>query len=363
MASQKKENLFLPNFCEVYTIFIGVIVTELFAFVLVLVPLSKMGYDWNYIKQKFIMDLAMISLFLQWVTLVSMALFCYLRRWLAQLKSDIIIGFISYLIILIVVILMTELTWQLEKYTSLTSVSWLSVPHQLFFWRNIAICTIISMIVLRYFYIQHHWRSKTEALAFTHFQALTARIRPHFLFNSMNTIASLIRFQPDKAEQAVVDLADLFRASLTSTKTFATFKEEVALCQQYLRIETLRFGERLQTVWAIDDIPEDALLPPLCLQPLVENAIYHGIQLLAEGGTMQIIGQFQEQQIQLIFENPLADRVSKHPGHHIAQQNIHQRLQFFYGPMAKLKVQRNADSYRVTLYFPYITHYDEYSYR
>jgi two-component system, LytTR family, sensor histidine kinase AlgZ len=362
-ATQKNDNCFLPNFCEVYIVFLGVVVTELLAFVFALIPLGFSDYDWNYLKNEFITDLAMISLFMQWVTLVSMALLCQLRHLISQLNNEVIIGLISYLCILIVTGLVSEFAWQMNNQTISMTSSWYNKHHQLFLWRNIAISAIISAITLRYFYIQYHWKKKTEALASAHAQALTARIRPHFLFNSMNTIASLIRFQPDKAEQAVVDFADLFRASLTSTKSYATFKEELNLCQQYLRIEVLRLGERLQTVWAIDEIPEDALLPPLCLQPLLENTIYHGIQPLSEGGTVKIIGQFDDQLIQIMIENPLAKIPSKSQGHQIAQQNIHQRLQLFYGRLAKLCIQRNVDTYCVTLYFPYVTRYDENSYR
>ena len=362
-ATQKNDKCFLPNCCEVYIVFLGVILTELLAFVFALIPLGNSGYDWNYLNNGFIADLAMISLFMQWITLVSMALLCQFRRWLSQLNSDAIAGLISYLIILIITGLISEFAWQMNNPTISVTSSWYNKYHQLFLWRNIGISAIISAITLRYFYMQYHWQKKTEALASARIQALTARIRPHFLFNSMNTIASLIRFQPNKAEQAVVDFADLFRASLTSTKSYATFKEELDLCQQYLRIEALRLGERLQTVWTIEQIPEDALLPPLSLQPLLENTIYHGIQPLSEGGTVNIIGQFDGKLIQIMIENPLAKIPSKSQGHQIAQQNIHQRLQLFYGHLAKLNVQRNADTYRITLYFPYVTRYDENSYR
>jgi len=240
MKTSTDDNLFLPDFCNVYTVFVGIVVTELLAFVLLLAPLSKSGYDWNYAKKDFINDLAMLSLFMQWVTLVSMGLLCLLRRWLCLLNSDIVAGILSYLLILMTTGVVSEFAWQLNEYMlSIAPAS--AAHHQLF---------------------------------------LQARIRPHFLFNCMNTIASLIRFQPDKAEQVVLDFADLFRASLVDAKASVTFQEELALCRQYLCIEALRIGERLQVVWQLDNIPDDARLPPLCLQPLLENAIYHGIQPL-----------------------------------------------------------------------------------
>ncbi|MDM8562652.1 histidine kinase, partial [Candidatus Marithioploca araucensis] len=167
-------------------------------------------------------------------------------------------------------------------------------------------------------------------------------------------IACLIHFKPDKAEQAVLDFADLFRASLAEIKTGVTFQEELALCRQYLNIETLRLGERLQLVWGIDKIPEDALLPQLSLQPLLENAIYHGIQPLPDGGTISITGEFDGKEIKLNVKNPLNENDSRHQGHQMAQENVKQRLRIFYGRRAKLSLQKDANFYQVNIVFPYI---------
>jgi len=342
------DNLFLPNSCDVYTVFLGILVTELLAFVFVLVPLT----DWDYTK--IVTDLAMVSLFMQWVTLGSMGLLCLIRRWLSDNNNR--AAFISYLLILMMTWLISEIAWRLNLSSS-------NHHYLLFLGRNLGISAIISAIALRYFYVQFHWKKETDANANSRAQALQARIRPHFLFNSMNTIASLIRFQPEKAEYVVEEFAELFRASLTDTKTFVTFKKELTLCQQYLDIEALRLGERLQLVWKVDNIPEDALIPLLSLQPLLENAIYHGIQPLEEGGTVTISGLFDGKQIQLIVENPLGASLSPHQGNRIAQKNIQQRLLVFYGTQAKLSVQRETDTYRVIMSFPYKNEYDENSYR
>ncbi|MDM8558834.1 histidine kinase [Candidatus Parabeggiatoa sp. HSG14] len=362
-SSDKCNDVFLPDFCHVYTVFLGIIVTELLAFVFMLVPLSKAGYDWDYVTKELIIDLAMLSLFIQWITLVSMGLLCLVRYQLCRLGNDIVAGIISYLLILFVTLGVSEFAWQLDEYVLSAKPTLNTAHHLLFLLRNLGISAIISAIALRYFYIQYQWKKQMEANAYAQAQALQARIRPHFLFNSMNTIASLIRFQPEKAEQAVEDFADLFRASLNDAKTYITFSEELALCQQYLRIEALRLGERLQIVWEVDNIPKNAILPLLCLQPLLENAIYHGIQPLSEGGTITITGLFDGKHIKLNIKNPLDDIQSKHQGHHMAQQNIHQRLYFFYGLQAKLIVQKNANMYTVTINFPYKNQSDENYYR
>jgi two-component system sensor histidine kinase AlgZ len=352
-SSETEDNLFLPNSCDVYTVFLGILVTELLAFVFVLAPLSETGYDWDYVAKNLVTDLAMVSLFMQWVTLGCMGLLCLIRRWLSH--NDIIASFITYLLILMMTWLVSEIAWRVNLCSS--------NHYLLFIGRNLGISTIISAIALRYFYVQSQWKKETKANADNQAQALQSRIRPHFLFNSMNTIASLIRFQPEKAELVVEEFAELFRASLTNTKTFVTFKKELALCRQYLDIEALRLGERLQLVWKVDKVPEDALLPLLSLQPLLENAIYHGIQPLEEGGTISITGLFDGKQIQLEVENPLAATLSPHKGNRIAQKNLQQRLLVFYGTQAKLIVQRETDTYRVIMSFPYKNQYDENNYR
>jgi two-component system sensor histidine kinase AlgZ len=399
-------------------VFLTVVLTQLLAFVIVLVPLSQENYGFNYIRTQLFTDLAFISLFMQWVMLISMTVLCFLRRWLGQL-SHILSGLLSYLLILWITGFVSECAWWVHEsiafdktlfitthypfvlkslaisasisglcisylyYRNLCRTSTLILlyvvfliasallaelasfflssiqlreqanQHQLFMLRNLSISAIISAIVLRYFYIQHCWEEQFEANVTAQLQALQSRIRPHFLFNSMNTIASLIRFQPDKAEQAIEDFAELFRASLSNAKQGVTFQQELELCEQYLRIESLRLGNRLKIRWNVSNIPMDALVPSLCLQPLLENAIYHGIQPLPEGGTIHITGLFDGKQVKIDIENPFDGIPSKHHGNQIAQHNIHQRLQTFYTMQAYLKAQIHDKNYQVTLRFPY----------
>ncbi|MDM8567372.1 histidine kinase [Candidatus Halobeggiatoa sp. HSG11] len=341
----------MPNFYDVYTVFLVVLVTELLAFIFVLTPLGKIGYEWNYIKNNLLTDLAMTSLFMQWISLLSMVALCGVQR---LLHNNISIGIVSYFTILLITYLVSEFMWWINaSFQGTESTS----QYLLFLSRNLIISAIISAIVLRYFYIQYQWKNKTKALATARVQSLQARIRPHFLFNSMNTIAGLIRFQPDKAERVVEDFADLFRASLTDSE-YTTLQKELILCQQYLSIEKLRFEKRLQVIWDIDKIPQDACLPPLSLQPLLENAVYHGIQPLAKGGTINITGILQHQYITITITNPIPFTPHQY-GNHIAQQNIRQRLQFFYNSPAKLITSQYENTYQVSMYFPYITNVDQ----
>ena len=239
--------------------------------------------------------------------------------------------------------------------------SWLIAPYldpdlpaisiYSFIARNLAIAGIVTLIALRYFYIQHQWQQNIKAETEARLQALQARIHPHFLFNTLNTIASLIRSQPDPAEQAVLDLADLLRSALTD-RVSASLAEEIELTRRYLAIERLRIGERLQVDWRLDDdLPLDTPLPPLLLQPLVENAIRHGIQRLPAGGILAIHIKRQARALHVTITNPRPPEPAK-PGHGTAQANIRQRLQLAYALPDLLCISETPAHYQARITIP-----------
>ena len=152
--------------------------------------------------------------------------------------------------------------------------------------RAAALAGVVTAIVLYYFNLQQ--RAYSPAIAEARLQALQARIRPHFLFNSINAVLSLIRSQPKRAETALEDMADLFRVLMAENRELVPISQEIALCKQYLNIESLRLEDRLKMTWQIDDMPPEALIPPLILQPLLENAVYHGVEPMPEGGEIII---------------------------------------------------------------------------
>ena len=210
--------------------------------------------------------------------------------------------------------------------------------------------------MLRYFYVQHHWQLRVASEARARLQALQARIRPHFLFNCMNTIASLTRSDPARAEQAIEDLADLFRATLSEERVLVPLAEELALVRRYLDIEALRLQSRLVVVWELAPPPEGALIPQLSLQPLVENAIYHGIEPAPAGGTIRIGGGIHGDHMQIAISNPLAAGGSTHAaGNRLAQDNVRQRLQAHFGDAGRLDISAGDGEYRVTLTLPLAT--------
>jgi two-component system sensor histidine kinase AlgZ len=220
--------------------------------------------------------------------------------------------------------------------------------------RNLLITLVVGLAVMRYFYVTHQWRSNVEAVAESRFNALQARIRPHFLFNSMNTIAALIRRNPDAAERAVEDLADLFRASLGNPDEPVSLQQELEVARVYQRMEQQRLGERLDVEWQMADVPLQTSVPALTIQPLLENAIYHGIEPLADGGLIRVFGSEHEGTITITVINPLAPIAQRrnNKGHQIALDNIRQRLELAYGGRARLEVEEQVDEFRVLISFP-----------
>jgi two-component system sensor histidine kinase AlgZ len=207
-------------------------------------------------------------------------------------------------------------------------------------------------VLLRYLYVQQQWRLHVHAQARARVQALQARIRPHFLFNSMNTISSLIRGRPRDAEQAVEDLSELFRASLKAEE-FIPLRDELGITRNYLDIEHLRIGDRLRVSWSVDEqVDLDIPVPCLSLQPLVENAVYHGIEPRIEGGEISISVGKRGEQLFIQVRNPLPDKAHLRRGHHMAQDNIRQRLELSYGQRAGLVVKELEQAYEVVLSLP-----------
>ena len=325
-------------------VFFIVLIAELFAFFLALAPIDMPARERWY-------QLGLISLFVQWCALSSSSILCLVRPYLARF-SNIKAGIISYIIILIVIAIISELTHYFI-YTK-TMVIYPSGWHMQFLLRNLAIGAILTGPVLRYFYVQNQWRRNVRAETEARVQALQSRIRPHFLFNSMNTIAALTRSNPEKAEMAVENLADLFRVSLSDARKQVTLEEELELCHRYLEIEQLRLGDRLNITWDLD-VPNNAQLPALLLQPLLENAIYHGIESQTEGGCIEIKGHLNNKQIEFILSNSLPGNnlPQRGKGNQLAQENVRERLSALYGNKGSLNVTQTKDQYQVTIQFPY----------
>ncbi len=334
---------YLPDFCNVRTVLYVVILGELLAFMLTLRPFDSQPGDWT--------DLSLISLFIQWVALTCAWLLCISRRRLQTLAVKHITLWAA-VIIVGVTLLFTEIAIWLPWHIGLSSN-----PPDGWHWsitlRNLAVAIMVTLASLRYFYLQYQWHQQIRAETRARLDALQARIRPHFLFNSMNTIASLIRSQPEEAEAAVEDLADLFRHNLTDLATLVPLEQELDITRRYIHMEQLRLGDRLTVDWRLARLPADIQVPVLTLQPLVENAIYHGIEPLAQGGTISIQIQVQNGILSMTVDNPIAaTTVVGHHGNGMALDNIRLRLQALYGTKSKVELAPHAGSFQVTLSFP-----------
>ncbi|MDX1698243.1 MAG: sensor histidine kinase [Thiohalobacterales bacterium] len=340
---EQVEQFFLPSFCDVRLVFAVVVITELLAFVLALVSPGILDNPWE--------NLGLLSMFMQWIALTSAAVLCVARRYLARLGNT-AAGILSYLLVLLVTAAVSEMAfWLMVSSQAFTAIN--SGQHLQFLLRSLIISTVIAAVVLRYLFVQHQWRVQLQAETRSRIQALQARIRPHFLFNSMNTIAALTRSRPETAEEAIQDLADLFRASLNNTHERTTLAEELTLARRYLNIEALRLGDRLQVEWDMDNVPPDTRVPPLILQPLLENTIYHGIEPLPGGGLIRVAGTMEQGMVDITITNPVpAQGGGSHEGNRIALDNIRQRLGLAFGPRAGLETEGTGNEYRVNIHFP-----------
>lgn len=333
---------FLPDLCSARSVLVIVVVAELLAIVL---SLAAYYYEGVNIER-----LALSSLFVQWVALTSAAMLCALRDRLNRQS----LAMASSLVVLLVVV--DTFVFSL---VSRQIIHWVTGTSGLIpLWGrevviNAVIAAIITGTVMRYLFVNEQLREKGEAELQARIQALQSRIRPHFLFNSMNIIASLISVDPDTAEQVVEDLSRLFRASLKEAGHDVALSEEVSLCRRYARIEQLRMGERLQVGWDIDAGVRHAKIPLLTLQPLLENAIYHGIQPLAEGGLVTVSAVLVDGRVQVSVRNPLPQAKSTHVGNKMALENIRHRLQALYGEQASVDAGPVDDQYQVLISYPF----------
>ena len=219
--------------------------------------------------------------------------------------------------------------------------------------RYALLSVMVCGILLLYFRLRT--RILSRALEDARLQVLRARIRPHFLFNTINAVLGIVRTRPKQAETALEDMADLFRMAMSDEQDLVPVGQEIQLSKQYVALEQLRMGERLRVDWQIKDVPDDALIPPLLLQPLLENAVYHGIEPLPQGGCINIVLRRSGDELQLKVENPCPLRAeAPHHGNRVALRNIRERLALLFDVEARYQFENGKDFYRVEIALPYI---------
>jgi two-component system sensor histidine kinase AlgZ len=219
--------------------------------------------------------------------------------------------------------------------------------------RMLVLAAVAAAALLGYFRL--FAKAYSPALIEARLQALQARIRPHFLFNSLNTVLSLIRRDPKRAERALENLADLFRTLMSEPRQFVRLAEEIALLERYAELEQLRLGERLQIIWELDAAPVDALLPPLVLQPLLENAVHHGVEPGTGPGQVLVRIERRGDRVIARIENPYIEEQQKRVGNRMALENIRERLLLFFDAEARIRTTTDKARYRIEIEMPYRT--------
>jgi two-component system sensor histidine kinase AlgZ len=346
-AREAPDDFYLPDLCTPARVLGTVLTTVLAA---VLVSTARLG-----LAPTFWGDLARNSMLLLWIALPSTALLCALRARLARLGvtrgSTAALG-----LVLAVTLLVSEIAWWAAALALRRTGADLAlgVAHGAFLICNLTLAFFIGGVLLRYFFVSDQRRRHLEGSARARVDALQARIRPHFLYNSMNTIASLTRSDPVAAEHAVLDLADLFRASLAEARNVVRLADELEVAGTYQRIEQLRLGSRLTVDWSIEPAALEAPVPGMFLQPLLENAIYHGIERLPHGGTVSVGARLVGPVIEIVVDNPLPTDAATpdRAGNRVALANLRERLLLLYGGAGRFETAVEAGRFVVRLAFP-----------
>lgn len=337
----------LPDFCTLGALFPLILLAQLVALIVVLAPAASNQHH------SLLLDLGPACLFTFWVALLCAAGLCLLKMPLRRL-GPVRGGALALLLVLLISLGCAAAAVQLAPVLGLKAAN----PIE-FQWRVASLSVLVAAAALRYGYIHEQWKHQVQANARAELDALQARIRPHFLFNTLNTIASLIGSAPQRAEEAVLDLSDLLRAALRAGSTLIPLRDELELAQRYLAIEKLRLGDRLSLQLDLEQLPDALRLPPLCVQPLAENAVLHGIDQLPAGGCIEIWCEIAEEGgCQICVRNPcpppVPDRHSE-TGNGIALANIRARLKTALGPQADLQLLRAEGYFLACIIIPAAT--------
>ncbi len=323
----------LPNFCNLGVMLRALVAVNLFVFAAAAMRTRTLEGFWY--------EFLVLAAFVEPALILSLVVLCVARRPLHA------IGYAPA--ILLIAAFEVGVAWLMSE-----TIADLLLPDRqpLPFILVGFLALFATLGTLAYFDLRA--RALSPAIAEARIQALQARIRPHFLYNSINAALSLIRSEPRRAEQVLEDLADLFRVLMADNRTLAPLSKEVDLARQYLAIESLRLGERLQIRWDVDAMPADAMVPPLILQPLVENAVYHGIEPADGGGEIGIDIRRAGDQVVMVLTNPFSGTDGHPGGNKMAMANIRERLQLHYDAEASMRSEVVHGQYRVTIRIPYM---------
>ena len=323
----------LPNFCNLGVMLRSLLIANAFVVAAALLRATSISNA--------LLEFQLLAAFVEPALIVSLLILCAARRLLHSMGYAAALAAIAAFEVLV-----AWGAWQLGAEL---------VPgRRTMPFAHLALLTLfVTACVLGYFDLRA--RALSPAIAEARIQALQARIRPHFLYNSINAVLALMRSDPPRAERALEDMADLFRVLMTDNRSLAPIAQEVELTRQYLDIETIRLGERLRVSWRTGAMPADALVPPMVLQPLVENAVYHGIEPSPAGGEIAIDISRAGGQLLMTLTNPYPAENRHAPGNRMAMANIRERLQLHFDAEASMTSGATDGTYTVTIRMPYLT--------
>ena len=336
------DNYFIPDLCRGQGLLGLLVIAGLFAVLMTLMRTGISAFDF--------LLLAKVALQVFWIALLSAVFLCQARRFLNHLPLR-EIALINFSLILLAAAICAAVAQLSSSYLldGIWQIDYLWIIN------TVVIAAIPAGAILRLFYFQHQLRQQQGASQQARIEALQSKIRPHFLFNSMNSLASLISTDPDKAEETLENLCDLFRYALHDGTEGVSLQLEVDACKKYLQIEKLRLAERLQYDWDIDVDMENISVPALLLQPLIENAVFHGIQPARKGGYLKIRIYRDGEWVCIDLVNSLEtngeQRFQKPAGHNMAINNLRHRLDAFFNQQADLQETVKQNHYHTRMRF------------
>ncbi|MCW8924774.1 MAG: histidine kinase [Xanthomonadales bacterium] len=335
-----ERSVYPPSFCRLRLLLAVMGVTQVSVLLISIGSLQ----DFSLVR------LGITSLYAQALALVTAAGVCVTRAWLGRLSArGSWLG--SWLVALIVAL---AFSYAAGIIGTVLGAGPGRNNFDSFVAQSVLAVALVTGPLFRYLYIRAQSQFQLLAQAEARVQALQARIQPHFLFNSLNTIASLIPEDPVSAERATEDLADLFRGSMRRADDLISLAQELELAQKYLEMEQRRIGERLRVDWQVSELPPDARILPLSLQPLLENAVVHGIQPLVDGGEIRVYGRSEKDQVVITICNPYGPDGKVTEGHGMALINIRERLKLAFGTTASLITHQDAEQFFAILSLPYV---------
>ena len=289
--------------------------------------------------------LGLASLGVQWIAVGTLCALFLLRRPLARLPA-MQLAWTCLGLLLAMTLLVAAAAWELLGMTMDPGVGRAS-----FVLRMLALAFVVGLLGLVTY--QNYWRARQLAVRAKQLEleALQARIRPHFLFNTLNTGAALVHARPADAERLLLDLADLFRCALRGPQQIP-LAEELALTRRYLEIEALRFGDRLRLGWDIPEVMPEVLVPSLSIQPLAENAIRHGIERRPDGGAVDVAVHLFADRVEVTVANDMPGTAGGGGGHAVGLASARERVHALTDGRGRVESRVEDGRYIASVHLP-----------